>query len=52
MELQGGTYDSIMGMPYSRRKRFVEQKGRLEESRRSQAEQQAASARRHARRRR
>lgn len=45
MELQGGTYDSVMAMPYSRRKRFVEQKQTLETSRRANEEQAAARAR-------
>lgn len=45
MELQGGTYDSAMAIPYSRRKRFVEQKQKLETSRRSNEEQSATRAR-------
>ncbi len=45
MELQGGTYDSVMAMPFSRRKRFVEQKQNLETSRRSNEEQAATRAR-------
>ena len=46
MELQGsGTYDSVMGIPYSRRKRFVEQKSNLETQRRARAEQDASRAR-------
>jgi len=52
MEMQGGTYDSVMGMPYSRRKRFVEQKDKLETSRRTQEEQSASRARMRAKRRR
>jgi hypothetical protein len=52
MELQGGTYDSVMGMPHGRRKRFVEQKDKLETSRRTQEEQQASRARMRARSRR
>jgi hypothetical protein len=49
MELQGGTYDSVMAMPFSRRKRFVEQKQNLETSRRSNEEQAASKARMRAR---
>ncbi len=45
MELQGGTYDSVMAIPYSRRKRFVEQKHQLETQRRAREEQAAARAR-------
>ena len=52
MELQGGTYDSVMGMPHARRKRFVEQKDRLETSRRNQEEQATSRARMRAKRRR
>lgn len=52
MELQGGTYDSVMGIPHSRRKRFVEQKDQLEQSRRAQEEQAASRARMRARTRR
>lgn len=52
MELQGGTYDSVMGMPYSRRKRFVEEKHQLEVNRRASEEQAAMRARSRARRRR
>jgi len=54
MELQGATYDSVMGMPHSRRKRFVEQKDQLERERRAQAEQDASrsAARARSRRRR
>jgi hypothetical protein len=49
MELQGGTYNSVMSMPYSRRKRFVEQKQNLESSRRASEEQSAARSRMRAR---
>ena len=45
MELQGGMYCSVMSIPYSRRKRFVEQKQKLETSRRSNEEQSATRAR-------
>ena len=52
MELQGGTYDSVMMMPRSRRKRFVEQKDQLERDRRANEEQAASRDRMRARTRR
>jgi hypothetical protein len=51
-ELQANTYESVMGMPYSRRKRFVEQKHQLEVQRRANEERAASHARMRARRRR
>lgn len=33
MELQGGDYDSIMSLPWSRRKRFIEKKQEVEKKR-------------------
>jgi len=45
-ELQGGDYDSIMSLPWSRRKRFVEQKQDLEKRKAEQSKQAAARARR------
>jgi hypothetical protein len=52
LEMQGGTYSSVMEIPYSRRKRYVEQKSQLEASRRSQEEQTISRARMRARSRR
>ena len=40
MELQGETYDSAMRIPWSRRKRFVEKKSKIEANKR-EAQKQA-----------
>jgi hypothetical protein len=52
MELQKIGYSDAMSVPCSRRKRFVEQKERIETKRRQDQEQAAARARMAARRRR
>ena len=44
-ELQGGNYDSIMSLPWSRRKRFVEKKQDLERRKADQHKQAAARSR-------
>ncbi len=52
MELQGATYDSAMMIPYSRRRRYVDQKRELEQKRVDQHNQQVNRARAQSRRRR
>ena len=49
-ELQGVDYNSIMSMPWSRRKRFVEKKQAVE-SRKAERAKQAASRAKYRRRR-
>lgn len=44
-ELQGGGYDNIMSLPWSRRKRFVEKKQRIENRKAEQAKQAASRSR-------
>jgi len=51
-ELQSVGYDSIMALPWSRRKRFVEKKNDLEKRKADQARQAANRARSMSRRRR
>lgn len=50
MEMQGIPYADVMGMPYSRRQRFVDQKSDLER-RRVAKQREAASRMRSGRRR-
>lgn len=45
VEMQGQSYDSVMDIPYSRRKRFVEQKQQLEQRRKDQAQQELSRTR-------
>ena len=52
MELQNLGYSDAMAVPISRRKRFVEQKERIENKRRQAQEQAASRARMQARKRR
>ena len=45
VEIQGQPYDSVMELPCSRRKRYVEKKQELEQRRQDKAQQEASRAR-------